>query len=86
LYEVLGVERGCEERQVVRAYREAALRWHPDKWATAGEGERKEAEAKFKQIADAYNTLRDPQRRYQYDAQFVQQSATIRRTSTYTYA
>jgi len=55
-YAILGLERGrgLDEASLKRAYRKAALRWHPDK---VGAGERAEAERKFVEIAWAYEAL-----------------------------
>ena len=66
-YVVLGVERHCDERALVKAYREAALKWHPDKWAAASDTEKVVAESTFKNVSAAYNVLRDPAKRRQYD-------------------
>jgi hypothetical protein len=49
-YKVLGVERGANDDDLKKAYRKLAMRWHPDKNPT-----NKEAEAKFKQISEAYD-------------------------------
>jgi len=65
-YEVLGLQRGGDlsAATLKKAYRQAALRWHPDK---VPEGERQEAEQKFIGIAWAYEVLSDPSRRAAYD-------------------
>ncbi|CAL5041269.1 unnamed protein product [Urochloa decumbens] len=62
-YKVLGVDRGAGDDDLKKAYRKLAMRWHPDKNAT----NKKEAEAKFKQISEAYEVLSDPQKRTIYD-------------------
>ncbi len=62
LYETLGVSRHASAEEIKRAYRQLARRWHPD--ANPGDAE---AERRFKQIAQAYEVLSDPQRRAQYD-------------------
>jgi len=49
-YKVLGVDRGAGDDDLKKAYRKLAMRWHPDKNST----NKKEAEAKFKQISEAY--------------------------------
>uniref|UniRef100_A0A453EJV0 J domain-containing protein n=1 Tax=Aegilops tauschii subsp. strangulata TaxID=200361 RepID=A0A453EJV0_AEGTS len=49
-YKVLGVNRGASDDDLKKAYRKLAMRWHPDKNPTT----KKEAEAKFKQISEAY--------------------------------
>ncbi|GBD42800.1 Chaperone protein DnaJ [bacterium HR40] len=61
-YEVLGVDRHASEAEIKRAFRQLALRWHPDR--NPGD---KEAEARFKEINEAYEVLRDPQKRAAYD-------------------
>ena len=62
LYIVLGVAQGASEADIKRAYRRLARRFHPD----INPGDRM-AEARFRQILDAYETLIDPQRRLRYD-------------------
>lgn len=50
-----------------KKYHSLALKYHPDRWANASESERKEAEEKFKDIAEANEVLSDPNKRAQYD-------------------
>ena len=62
-YKILGIERGADEAEVKKAFRSAARKYHPDQ-AT---GDKKEAEAKFKEVSEAYEVLGDKQKRAQYD-------------------
>lgn len=61
-YEVLGVPRGAGDDEIKQAYRRLATKWHPDK-----NGGSKDAEAKFKEVMEAYDVLRDSQKRAIYD-------------------
>ncbi len=61
-YEVLGVERSASEEEIKKAYRKLAVQYHPDK--NPGD---KSAEEKFKEISEAYEVLRDPDKRAKYD-------------------
>lgn len=62
-YETLGVEPSATNDQLKSAYRAAAIKWHPDKHVE----NKDEAEKKFKEINESYDTLRDPDKRAQYD-------------------
>src|SRR6266576_3224151 len=62
-YQVLGVDRGASEQEVKRAFRRLARELHPDVNAHDPE-----AEDKFKQAAEAYEVLSDPEQRRIYDA------------------
>ena len=61
-YEVLGVAKSASEDEIKKAYRQIAIKYHPDR--NPGD---KQAEEKFKEAAEAYNVLHDPQKRQQYD-------------------
>ena len=61
-YEVLGVSKTASEEEIKKAYRKIAIKYHPDR--NPGD---KQAEEKFKEAAEAYNVLHDPQKRQQYD-------------------
>ena len=61
-YEVLGVQKNANADEIKKAYRKAAIQYHPDK--NPGD---KEAESKFKEAAEAYDVLRDANKRARYD-------------------
>ncbi len=61
-YEVLGVPRGADDQSIKSAYRKLALQYHPDR-----NPDNREAEDKFKEAAEAYSVLSDPQKRAAYD-------------------
>lgn len=61
-YEILGVDRNADLQEIKRAYRRLALKYHPDR--NPGD---KEAEEKFKEAAEAYSVLSDPEKRALYD-------------------
>ncbi len=61
-YDVLGVPRNADEATLKRAYRKLAMEYHPDR----NNGDRG-AEAKFKELTEAYEALRDPKKRAVYD-------------------
>jgi len=67
-YTLLGVDKKADDAALKKAYRKAAVKWHPDKHASKPEAEQKAAEEKFKEIAEAYDVLSDPQKRQIYDA------------------
>jgi molecular chaperone DnaJ len=62
LYDVLGLTRDASDDDIKKAYRKLALETHPDH-----NPEDPTAEDKFKQISEAYETLSDPQKKFQYD-------------------
>ncbi len=61
-YEVLEIERGADGDSITKAYRRLAMKFHPDR-----NGGDKEAEDKFKEAAEAYDVLRDSEKRARYD-------------------
>src|SRR3989337_994835 len=58
-YQILGVSRQADEKEIKRVYRQLALKYHPDK--NPG------SEEKFKEINEAYQVLGDPEKRARYD-------------------
>lgn len=61
-YKLLGIDPKATEKEVKKAYRKLALKWHPDRC------KEKNAEEQFKKIAEAYEVLSDDKKRKQYDA------------------
>src|SRR5437867_12316797 len=61
-YSVLGVQRSASDDDIKKAYRKLAMQYHPDR-----NNGSKDAEERFKEITEAYDVLRDPQKRAAYD-------------------
>src|SRR6266513_284893 len=61
-YDVLGVERTADESELKSAFRKLAMKWHPDR--NPGD---KSSEVRFKEINEAYEILKDPDKRAAYD-------------------
>ena len=61
-YETLGVSRGCDEKELKSAFRKLAMQYHPDR-----NGGDRSAEVKFQELNEAYEILKDPQKRAAYD-------------------
>jgi len=62
-YEILGVKKEASEDEIKKAFRQLAKKWHPDR----NPDNREDAEKKFKEAAEAYEVLRDAEKRRQYD-------------------
>ena len=63
-YEVLGVDKTATDKEIKKAYRKLARKYHPD---VVGEDEKEEATEKFKEISEAYAVLSDEDKRHRYD-------------------
>ena len=62
-YDILGVNKNASEEEIKKAYKKLAIKWHPDK----NMNNKEEANVKFKEISEAYQTLSDPSKREIYD-------------------
>ena len=67
LYELLGVNKNASEDEIKSAYRKMALKYHPDRFASASDQEKKSAEEKFKEINHAYEVLSNKTKKDNYD-------------------
>lgn len=66
-YEVLGVAKTATADELKKAYRKLAIKYHPDRQQGKTDAEKKEAEEKFKEAAEAYDVLSNPDKRARYD-------------------
>ena len=62
-YDILGISKNASGDEIKKAYRKAALEWHPDRH----KDDKEAAEKKFKEINEAYQVLSDPQKKSAYD-------------------
>lgn len=62
-YKILGVDKTANENEIKKAYRKQAMKWHPDK----NQDNKEKAEAEFKNVAEAFEVLSDPQKREIYN-------------------
>ncbi|MCX5679349.1 MAG: DnaJ domain-containing protein, partial [Candidatus Omnitrophica bacterium] len=63
-YEALGIAKGATADEIKKAYRNMALKYHPDRVSS---DKKKEAEERFKEISEAYEVLIDPEKKENYD-------------------
>lgn len=66
-YDVLGVDKNATQSDIKKAFRKLSLKYHPDRQQGKSDKEKKEAEEKFKEIGEAYETLSDENKRKAYD-------------------
>lgn len=62
-YKVLGIDKSATDKEIKKAYRKLAMKWHPDK----NPNNKEDAEKKFKEISEAYTVLSDAEQRKMYD-------------------
>lgn len=67
LYEVLGVENDADDAAIRKAYKKLAVKLHPDKYVDKSTKERDAAQAAFSKVSYAYNVLKDPAQRNEYN-------------------
>lgn len=66
-YEILGLDKNASDKDISKAFKKMSLKWHPDRWSTGTDEEKKNAEEKFKEINEANSVLSDPKKRRNYD-------------------
>lgn len=66
-YEILGLEKNATEKEIKKAFKKLAVKYHPDKQIDKTDAEKAEAEEKFKEINEAYSVLSDAEKRKEYD-------------------
>ena len=66
-YEVLGVSKNATEQDIKNSFRKLSRKYHPDMQAGKSDAEKKDAENKFKELAEAYDVLSNKDKRYNYD-------------------
>ena len=66
-YKILGVDKNATDEEIKKQFRKQSIKWHPDRWTSKSEKEQKEAEEKFKEVAEAYSVLSDPEKKAKYE-------------------
>jgi hypothetical protein len=85
LYKILGVSKHATNEQIKKAFRQKALKCHPDKTGRLPDAEKKLAEEEFKKINNAYEVLVDPNKRQQYDNSTSSNAFLAENTDPYEY-
>ena len=67
-YKILGLNSSASDHDIKKAYRKMALLHHPDKQSGLSDAEKEVAEAKFKEIGEAYTILSDPRKKHLFDS------------------
>ncbi len=67
-YKILGLDKSATDADIKKQFRKLSLENHPDRQVGKSDAEKKAAEERFKDIAEAYEVLKDPKKRQQYDA------------------
>jgi len=65
-YKVLGVAKNASDDDIKKAFRKLSIKWHPDKHQDDND-DKEEAEKKYREIVEAYDVLKDPKKKQQYD-------------------
>lgn len=66
-YKILGIDKSASADEIKKAYKKAALKYHPDKQSNKSDDEKKKAEETFKEINEAYSVLSDETKKHNYD-------------------
>ena len=66
-YKILGISKNASEDEIKKAYKKMALKYHPDRHVNDSAADKKAAEEKFKEVAEAYDVLSDPKKKHMYD-------------------
>ena len=67
-YKILNVDKNANEKEIKKAYRLGAMKWHPDKHSSGTEEVQKQAEVEYKEVGEAYAILGDEKKKGMYDA------------------
>lgn len=66
-YKILGIEKTASDDDIKKAYKKAAMKYHPDRNRNKSEAEQEDSSRKFKDIAEAYGVLSDKEKKKKYD-------------------